>query len=821
MSSSHYQDGNSLPLTEVSEPEQNNSENKNSDVDKLVDESHQGNQDEPKHPEVQELHESNDHSHIPNDQSHITNEQHDDESAENYSGKSSHEPESHSYQGLLNNTMEDTTIDKTAFTDEGLDQEIQRAIAQHDLQQQQLQQSGSGGSGDVMDLAHDATKDDINNMNASHYTQDGEHMDHADEKQHLQMIADELKRATSSEKLADMHEHPSADNDIRLFQHSHNQFENLPHQQFDLHTSFEPSTSSLSSAYTSGQGHLLTDHPDSASGQPARAAHIPADLELLATNTALAAYNALSSHVPPVALLASVHLAALPLPIVAPDYLPARIQLLIGTLPVLDNLASQLLRYFAVGPYQKIIDLASNPDTAQGAAFRDLASLFEVTKRLYSEEDPFITVEHLAPGMWKEGDKTLSVFRNREQSIESTLRKVNLATFLAATLGLLEAGFFHLNEAFLSVFCPLNNLDPANSMSNMSPTNMNPQSGVNTVIGDKVGKLLKPQSSLYLDLKTQAFISGLVAGERSREDLLEDVFPSNLEEVLLKRRGVKTLSPTELDFVNRCNSRKDTLLKSESDNFSEQYEWFGFLKDLFDLVCKDMSVLIWGKRTKTTTSRIDRSLTASRISNHIGSSLTPHSDDALQNIGGNPLIQDSNRLPDTAGPVSSAPSAEGSGEMAASQEIKDITASLLPSEIQEQQIHLRINPGMSGRTLNRRPWTREEEKALRYALELKGPHWSTILELFGQGGQINESLKNRTQVQLKDKARNWKMFFLKSRLPVPEYLKKVTGDIDREDKLKAKTARSKKTAAAPVPSVGKRDSIIDSEFEPGSKRHKI
>lgn len=814
MSESHYRDGNSLPSAEVTDSEQNSSENKNINVHKIVQETHHGNNDEPKHGEVQEHHE-------PNDESHIATDQPDDGSTENYSGKSSHEPESHPYQGLLNNTMDDTTIDKTAFTDDGLDQEIQRAIAQHDLQQQQLQQSGSGASADVMGLAHDTNKDDINNLDASHYTQDGDHMDNADEKQHLQMIADELKRATSSEKLGDLHEHANDNNDIRLFQHSHNQFENLPHQSYDLHTSFEPSAPSLSASYASGQSHLLKDHDDSAGGQLARAAHIPADLELLATNTALAAYNALSSHVPPVALLASVHLAALPLPIVAPDYLPARIQLLIGTLPVLDNLASQLLRYFAVGPYQKIIDLASNPDTAQGAAFRDLASLFEVTKRLYSEEDPFITVEHLAPGMWKEGDKTLSVFRSREQSIESTLRKVNLATFLAATLGLLEAGFFHLNEAFLSVFCPLNNLDPANSMSNMSPTNMNPQSSVNTVIGDKVGKLLKPHSSLYLDLKTQAFISGLVAGERSREEILEDVFPSNLEEILLKRRGVKTLSPTELDFVNRCNSRKDTLLKSENDNFSEQYEWFAFLKDLFDIVCKDMSVLIWGKRTKTASTRIDRSLATSRMSNHIGSSLTPHSDETLQNIGNNSLIQDSNSLPESSGPGPSTQIAEGSGNMAASQEIKDITASLLPSEIQEQQIHLRINPGMSGRVLNRRPWTREEEKALRYALELKGPHWSTILELFGQGGQINESLKNRTQVQLKDKARNWKMFFLKSRLPVPEYLKKVTGDIDREDKLKAKTARSKKTAAAPVPAVGKRDSIIDSEFESSSKRHKI
>lgn len=720
-------------------------------------------------------------------------------------------PLSHNYPQKRASTTDsnhDTveTIDKMAYTEDGLDQEIQRAIAQHDLQQQQLQQKESG-----VDIDHDKG---INGMHDAQYAQEGDQMDPDEEKRHLQMIADELKRATSSEKANGLHDSGTTDtgNDIRQFG-STQDFEGLP-------TSTHGQPAEFGSASARTGTYASTQNQDNSSGTPqGRAAHIPADSELLATNTALAAYNALSSHVPPVALLANVHLAALPLPIVAPDYLPARIQLLIGTLPVLDNLATQLLRYFAVGPYQKIIDLASNPDTAQGAAFRDLASLFEVTKRLYSEEDPFITVEHLAPGMWKEGDTTLSVFRSREQSIESTLRKVNLATFLAATLGLLEAGFFHLNEAFLSVFCPLNNLDPANSMSNMSPTNMNLQSNVNTIIGDKVGKIFKPQASLYLDLKTQAFISGLVAGERSREAILEDVFPTNLEEILLKRRGVKTLLPTELDFVTRCKSRKETLLKSETDNFSEHYEWFAFLKDLFDLVCKDMSILIWGKKTKTSTSRPDRSLAASRIPNHIDSSLTPHSDETLQTLGRNSPHAVPGAVEASGG--AGASNTQGAPDVSNSQEIKDITAGLLPSEIQEQQIHLRINPGITGRVPNRRPWTREEEKALRYALELKGPHWSTILELFGQGGQINESLKNRTQVQLKDKARNWKMFFLKSRLPVPEYLKRVTGDLDRDDKLRAKTARTKKTAAAPVPAVTKRDNELDLELETSEKRLKM
>jgi len=60
---------------------------------------------------------------------------------------------------------------------------------------------------------------------------------------------------------------------------------------------------------------------------------------------------------------------------------------------------------------------------------------------------------------------------------------------------------------------------------------------------------------------------------------------------------------------------------------------------------------------------------------------------------------------------------------------------------------------------------------------VQGPHWSQILAMYGADGTISEVLKDRNQVQLKDKARNLKLFFLKSGLQVPAYLKHVTGDL--------------------------------------------
>ena len=88
------------------------------------------------------------------------------------------------------------------------------------------------------------------------------------------------------------------------------------------------------------------------------------------------------------------------------------------------------------------------------------------------------------------------------------------------------------------------------------------------------------------------------------------------------------------------------------------------------------------------------------------------------------------------------------------------------------------NNRRAGLPSQRRPWTTEEENALMAGLDrVKGPHWSQILAMFGAGGTINESLKDRNQVQLKDKARNLKLFFLKSGIEVPYYLQFVTGEL--------------------------------------------
>lgn len=91
----------------------------------------------------------------------------------------------------------------------------------------------------------------------------------------------------------------------------------------------------------------------------------------------------------------------------------------------------------------------------------------------------------------------------------------------------------------------------------------------------------------------------------------------------------------------------------------------------------------------------------------------------------------------------------------------------------------------------RRPWSAEEEKALMMGLDMvKGPHWSQILSLFGPHGTMSQILSDRTQVQLKDKARNLKLFFLKTNSEMPYYLQCVTGEL----KTRAPTQAARKEA---------------------------
>lgn len=105
---------------------------------------------------------------------------------------------------------------------------------------------------------------------------------------------------------------------------------------------------------------------------------------------------------------------------------------------------------------------------------------------------------------------------------------------------------------------------------------------------------------------------------------------------------------------------------------------------------------------------------------------------------------------------------------------------LLSTQRARAQTRRKPSPPHHPQQQGRHPWTPPEVSALLSGLDLvHGPHWSAILDLYGANGSVSNVLEKRSQVQLKDKARNLKVLFLRQGVRVPGALEGVTGDLGR------------------------------------------
>ncbi|KAI9703803.1 MAG: TTAGGG repeat binding factor [Candelina mexicana] len=474
----------------------------------------------------------------------------------------------------------------------------------------------------------------------------------------------------------------------------------------------------------------------------------------------------------------------------------ASLQLKVQSLPILDNLSTQILNTLAKGSHKDTLMIVTEPESDRGQAYLQLKSLFDHTKKVYSSQEPFLSAFDL---------------KLHEPAHFDTIRKANLTTFVSSVFGSQDVGFYHLNEYFLDTFVP------------------------------DGGRLLKSQAGLFLELKTQAYISAMSNGERSREEILEDLFPEDLEERLLARRlGAKALAPSEADFVKRARSRRDHLL-AEPDNdamatLPDKYVWEDFLRDVTTYVSKNFDAIVTplydqqarrGPRGRpsvysTGDFQAEDMQSQNGINDQQPEVLNEHNRTQEQEASHQDIVEKAARAAQIAlqGEFFGGPQEEPQLQQQHYQPQEHYQQP--PQQDQEQQqrlefvhnsvdnfghpaadvptipYHTQTAPTQvlyerarqaatakaspsnrrAGLPSQRRPWTTEEENALMAGLDrVKGPHWSQILAMFGPGGTINESLKDRNQVQLKDKARNLKLFFLKSGIEVPYYLQFVTGEL--------------------------------------------
>jgi hypothetical protein len=367
----------------------------------------------------------------------------------------------------------------------------------------------------------------------------------------------------------------------------------------------------------------------------------------------------------------------------------------------------------------------SGSDAEESQAYATLKSLFDQTRKVYSRETPFIDAI------------AIQMFQPNQQEI---IRKANIATFISSILGAFDVTFYHLNEYFMETFVPLSH------------------------------RLLKWQGAIYLEMKTQTYISSLLNSQGSPEDLLEELFPPDLDaQILTRHPDAPSLSPSEQDFIDRSRQRKSYLLAEPASaetarELQKKYSWQDFSREFAAFISKNVDGIM---------NVPTRAHAGSGKQSSDGSSGT------VVKAGSGSI----------AGSILSTLSKSISAAANSKSRSDPTSGDKKPSSAGTPNLNASASGTTSSSSTIRQPWTKPEEDALLSGLErVNGPHWSQILALYGRGGSVSEVLKDRNQVQLKDKARNLKLWYLKTGKDVPASLKGVTGELRKRGGARARAA---------------------------------
>lgn len=445
--------------------------------------------------------------------------------------------------------------------------------------------------------------------------------------------------------------------------------------------------------------------------------------------------------------------------------LPGNMQLALRSLPLLSSVAEQILRFLTTNSLETISDIISEDlkdvYEMEHNLFSHLVDLFIQLRCIYSKGPRLLTVADVLPGLWRPHGYPPSFLQGHESFVLTALRKANVCAFLLTLLNKLPFGFKFLDESFIDIFC-------STAYNNQTKDDF-------SYDGTKIlyGKLLKPQVIIYLDLKTQCFISGMKDNNTamSKEEIVQSIFPldiiKKLKNTVILMNGKKVtlqLQFLEEDFIRRYERRKISLMSCRSlDEVTRKYDWSDFCRHFFEYTSRNIGSIIYGKKGMTS---FDVFYDRTHVST-LNDVVNEQSNNELSSVS---KIEQGNN--------SHISNNETSRESSHSIQEKNIAAR---TETKDEGKDL-----LKKRPTQKRMWSKEEEEALIEGLKTCGPSWAKILSLYGPGGSISEALKNRSQVQLKDKARNFKMHCLKKGLPMPLYLNKVTGDLGRDVKSKKK-----------------------------------
>lgn len=176
----------------------------------------------------------------------------------------------------------------------------------------------------------------------------------------------------------------------------------------------------------------------------------------------------------------------------------------------------------AQGPYEETIRVVTEPSSELGQAYATLRSLFEQTKKIYSQKNSFLSADEL---------------NIHETEHRATIRTTNLATFMSGVFGGQDVGFYELDDQFIDSFTP------------------------------EGGEFKREPGQLYLNFKTQMYISALSQEEqeKSKEEVLDELFPHNLSDILSARHPSAGLLPGEIEFLDDARARREYLMTEGGD----------------------------------------------------------------------------------------------------------------------------------------------------------------------------------------------------------------------------------------------------------------
>lgn len=251
------------------------------------------------------------------------------------------------------------------------------------------------------------------------------------------------------------------------------------------------------------------------------------------------------------------------------------------------------------------------------------------------------------------------------------------------------------------------------------------------------------------------------------------------------------LTPSEVELITKCERRREHL-RSLGDSeeqvhaLKESYSWEIFLRELRVYIAKNWEIIVGSRGGRYRRPKKRPSAAASIM--------------LIDDVTTSPYVQPVSQPQEPQSTLTAMPVAASNNQPIweayekarmtniPSASTASASTGIPPPHTPGNSAENPLRPGSEGYQV-RRPWTKEEGKLKQYITylisienalfagleEVQGPNWAAILQLHGPGGSRSEALKDRSQVQLKDKARNLKLFFLKGGHPVPSVLERVTG----------------------------------------------